>query len=650
MARKRILSSIALMVLILTSTVSVRAQKEKKASSTYLSKKPTKELELAKQHLDNQPVKAIELLSDFFKNNVKSITPQEEVELYQLLGQAHYNLEQYDLALQNFNKVESFSTPRSKLNKGRPVRIPERLYYEIGKVYLAQEDWNAAVKAINRFLTRYKQENSLKGEGLLALGHAHLGNGNLTEAMSSADQVVALGQKLGEGSLEDSGNLLKGRVLEERDEEGSLELYQQLLDDAVETRNINTNRNATEGISRVLDRQDDFQRKLDFRKEALQNSLIVQDTALQGDLNLEIAELYLSNDQAGEALPYLNSGLSVSNERGDIEQSLKASKTLSDVYAEQGDYSKALSNYEKYVALVDQQYEKKQQEIELSKKVLESLYDNRETIKLLEKDRELNASQIALLEQESSQKNLMIYGLLLLIVVILIAGFLLYRSSQQKRLANQLLTLKSLRSQMNPHFIFNALNSVNSFISKNDMRQANKYLSEFSRLMRIVMENSQSDFVPLTEEVSTLELYLKLEHFRFQDKFDYNFQVDEALLSEEYAMPPMLIQPFIENAIWHGLRYKEGKGQLVVKLLSQNNGLKMVIEDNGIGRKRSKALKTENQSQQKSTGMKNTQNRIALINDTYNSKIRLTITDLEGDATGTKVEVFLPKSLMLQPC
>ena len=455
---------------------------------------------------------------------------------------------------------------------------------------------------------------------------------------------------MGNDSLEGQGNLLKGRVLEERNEEESLELYQQLWDDAVETRDVNTNRNVTEAMGRVLDRQGDFQRKLDFKKEALQNSLIVQDTALQGNLNLEIAELYLSNDQAGEALPYLNSGLSVSNERGDIEQSLKASKTLSDVYAEQGDYSRALTNYERYVALVDQQYEKKQQEIELSQKVLESLYENRETIKLLEKDRELNASQIALLEQESSQKNLTIYGLLLLIIVILIAGFLLYRSSQQKRLANQLLTLKSLRSQMNPHFIFNALNSVNSFISKNDTRQANKYLSDFSRLMRIVLENSQSDFVPLTEEVDTLELYLKLEHFRFQDKFDYDFYTDETLLNEEYAMPPMLIQPFIENAIWHGIRYKEGKGKLVVKLLAENDGLKMVIEDNGIGRKQSKALKTENQSQQKSTGMKNTKDRINLINDTYNSKIRLNIADLEGEITGTRVEVFLPKSLMLQPC
>ena len=203
---------------------------------------------------------------------------------------------------------------------------------------------------------------------------------------------------------------------------------------------------------------------------------------------------------------------------------------------------------------------------------------------------------------------------------------------------------------MNPHFIFNALNSVNSFISKNDTRQANKYLSDFSRLMRIVLENSQSDFVPLTEEVDTLELYLKLEHFRFQDKFDYDFYTDETLLNEEYAMPPMLIQPFIENAIWHGIRYKEGKGKLVVKLLAENDGLKMVIEDNGIGRKRSKALKTENQSQQKSTGMKNTKDRINLINDTYNSKIRLNIADLEGEITGTRVEVFLPKSLMLQPC
>ncbi len=649
MAKKRITFFITT-ILLLVFLVSARAQKEKKASSTDFKTRSIKELEIAKQYIDNQPIKSIELLGQYFKSNVKRITPQEEVELYQLLGKAHYNLQQYDLALQNFKKVESFSTSRSKLTKRIPLRIPQSLYYDIGKVYLAQEDWNSAIQALNRFLGQYKSEDLLKGEGLLGLGQAHLGNGNFSEAMSYADKVIALAQALGNDSLEGQGNLLKGRVLEERNEEESLELYQQLWDDAVETRDVNTNRNVTEAMGRVLDRQGDFQRKLDFKKEALQNSLIVQDTALQGNLNLEIAELYLSNDQAGEALPYLNSGHSVSYERGDIEQRLKASKTLSDVYAEQGDYSRALTNYERYVALVDQQYEKKQQEIELSQKVLESLYENRETIKLLEKDRELNASQIALLEQESSQKNLTIYGLLLLIIVILIAGFLLYRSSQQKRLANQLLTLKSLRSQMNPHFIFNALNSVNSFISKNDTRQANKYLSDFSRLMRIVMENSQSDFVPLTEEVDTLALYLKLEHLRFQDKFEYDFQVNEALLNEEYAIPPMLIQPFIENAIWHGLRYKEGKGKLVVKLLAENDGLKMVIEDNGIGRKQSKALKTENQSQQKSTGMKNTKDRINLINDTYNSKIRLNIADLEGEITGTRVEVFLPKSLMLQPC
>ena len=117
---------------------------------------------------------------------------------------------------------------------------------------------------------------------------------------------------------------------------------------------------------------------------------------------------------------------------------------------------------------------------------------------------------------------------------------------------------------MNPHFIFNALNSVNSFIATNDERAANRYLSEFSGLMRAVLENSEEDFIPLSKEIELLQKYTKLEHFRFQDKFDYDILVDDAIPTNQFKIPPMLLQPYIENAVWHGLRYKKEKGFLTI--------------------------------------------------------------------------------------
>src|SRR5690606_21497967 len=126
------------------------------------------------------------------------------------------------------------------------------------------------------------------------------------------------------------------------------------------------------------------------------------------------------------------------------------------------------------------------------------------------------------------------------------SSWVIYNSSRKRRIANQVLALKSLRSQMNPHFIFNALNSVNNYISKNDERSANKYLSDFSRLMRTVMENSQHEFISLSTELNILQLYLSLEHSRFREKFDYELIVEDDVRPDQIEIPPMLIQPFIE--------------------------------------------------------------------------------------------------------
>jgi LytS/YehU family sensor histidine kinase len=302
--------------------------------------------------------------------------------------------------------------------------------------------------------------------------------------------------------------------------------------------------------------------------------------------------------------------------------------------------------------VVDTLYIRKEQEISRATRLNREIAATQNRITGLEQERELSQSKydLALAEQrlteESNKRQLwVIYSLLFGMLFMSLAAFFFYRSNQKQKLANNLLALKSLRSQMNPHFIFNALNSVNNYIAKHDERSANRYLSDFSTLMRSVLENSEEDFIPLTKELELLELYLKLEQSRFPDKFTYNMEVEDSINMEAYKLPPMLLQPYLENAIWHGLRYRESSGFLKIRLSQKNRDmLEICIEDNGIGRKKSAAIKTQHQKKQRSTAMGNIQKRIAILNDMYKNNIAVAVSDLNEDGTGTRVTLTLNKS------
>jgi LytS/YehU family sensor histidine kinase len=162
--------------------------------------------------------------------------------------------------------------------------------------------------------------------------------------------------------------------------------------------------------------------------------------------------------------------------------------------------------------------------------------------------------------------------------------------------------------------------------------------------MRSVLENSEEDFIPLANEIELLEMYTKLEHFRFKDKFDYEISVDENIMMNDFVIPPMLLQPYVENAVWHGLRYKEDKGKLDIKFRKvSEDTVKIIIEDNGIGRKKSKAFKTENQKKQKSKGMGNIQKRISILNEMYKDKVDVLVEDIFENEEGTRVVLMLKK-------
>ena len=387
------------------------------------------------------------------------------------------------------------------------------------------------------------------------------------------------------------------------------------------------------------------------QKVELKSEVINADTITAQRINYKIANAYIAQDKYEQAIPYLEKSIIAADTDDDLVVQKDATRKLSEVYENQGDFTKALATYQAYVSVVDTLYIRKEQEISRAARFNRELSTKQSRISGLEQARELSQSKydLAVTEQQLIQENnkrqkWVIYSLIFGLLLMGLATFFFYRSNQQQKLANNLLALKSLRSQMNPHFIFNALNSVNNYISKSDERSANRYLSEFSTLMRSVLENSEEDFIPLAKELDLLELYVKLEHSRFPDKFDYSIVLDERLEVAAFQIPPMLLQPYIENSIWHGLRYKEEKGFLKIELKQKNiETIEITITDDGIGRKKSAELKTQNQRKQKSKGMGNIKKRVAILNDMYTDKVAVDISDLEPDGSGTKVVFTLKK-------
>jgi LytS/YehU family sensor histidine kinase len=197
---------------------------------------------------------------------------------------------------------------------------------------------------------------------------------------------------------------------------------------------------------------------------------------------------------------------------------------------------------------------------------------------------------------------------------------------------------------MNPHFIFNSLNSINRFILQNNKAEATDYLTKFSRLIRIILNSSVSTTVSLTEDLETLHLYLELESLRFNNEFSYKITCDPEVDADFIRMPPMLLQPFVENAIWHGLMNKEGRGHLWININQKGNTLICTIADDGIGRKKAAELKGK-RGKHKSMGMNITESRIDLMNNINGENKAVEIRDLVdayGNGTGTEVIIKIP--------
>lgn len=384
-------------------------------------------------------------------------------------------------------------------------------------------------------------------------------------------------------------------------------------------------------ISKVYASENNLDKAIEITKNTITEAEKLGSVSQQIEQQQTLADLYFKNENQKDAIVLLEETYDLALKNGRTFDAKKAMLALSDYYRQQDNQAKAIELYDKFLNDFDRM-------IQADSSLVDSkiFQVTEEKIKQLEKER-------ALKDELITKKNKFNYVLIGSVILMLILLGLIAKALFSIKTKNKKIALQSLRREMNPHFIFNSLNSVNQFIAQNNELEANKYLTSYSNLMRNMMETSNKDFISLSNELEQIKKYLDLEHLRFQDKFDYKIVVDDDLDTDAILVPNMLIQPHLENAIWHGLRYRETKGKLRVTFTEENQLIKVSIEDDGIGVEKSKELKTQNQKVHESRGLNNVEERINLLNDLYHQQISYTITS-GTDGNGTSVTLYFSKT------
>lgn len=306
-----------------------------------------------------------------------------------------------------------------------------------------------------------------------------------------------------------------------------------------------------------------------------------------------------------------------------------------------GNSKMAIFMYKKYFSMRDSLYNG-----DIANKIAE--YQVRYDTK--SRENELMAAQLKMNEKDiRNQRVIIISAISLTVFLILVLGIIWYFQRKRHRMENQLefFKQKALQQLMNPHFLFNALNSIQYFILKNDTVTSHKYLTKLARLVRTFLNLSQFDFIAVEKEIETITLYLELESLRFDKKFVFSIQVEDEIDVVNDKIPVLLIQPFVENAILHGvLNRKEGKGIISVQFIQQKNHICCIVEDNGVGREESGNIYKTNKPDHKSMGTSITLKRLDLLKKLHKLEATFEYTDLKDDhnrAVGTRVRILIPK-------
>ena len=597
-----------------------------------------------------------------------------KAETFTKLGK-EYGEVHLDQAMMYFDKAIAIAT------KNNLSQILADAYNGKAVIYIKQGKNQSAIENLNKAVACYKKRNNKQGIASVYgnLGSLYFTIGNYKKSLELQLKCLKLEEeikdKLGQAiALEGIGGVYY--VLNDFTKTllwyiKALQLYQSIHKyDEASTVLLN--------IGLTYESMKDFKKGIEYTNQSIELATKInnKDVVANGYMNLGMLSEDVTN--YNQALLYHKKAVTLLNEIGNEYRSTDALSYIAHIYFLQKEYQKSIDFYQQFLAKAKQmkmpQYERtaleglsdcyaqlknyeKAYSYHKQFSILQDTLLNKEKSKQLVEmqtkfETEKKESENKLLKQQNqiqtlqiSKSRYYIIGVSIFSLFIIIIGLLIVRQNKLNTLQRTTqLEQQLLRSQMNPHFIFNSLIAIQSFIYKKDPKEAGRYLSDFAQLMRMILENSRMEYISLDKEIKTLKHYLELQKLRFEDHFTYNIIVSEQIDIDAIAIPPMLAQPFIENAIEHGIKNLNNPGKITIQLTKLNNNIAFEITDNGIGIAKAMELNSEKQKFQ-SFAITITDERLQLLNKGKVNKIKLAIEELKDNSNqilGTQVVFTVP--------
>lgn len=531
-------------------------------------------------------------------------------------------------------------------------------YNNIGNVNNNQGNYASALDNYLKSLKIREEigDKSGTGDSYNSIGTIYYTQGDYEKAFANYFKALKIREETGDkkrmsGSYNNIGNV----YIDKGDYEKAMNSHMKSLEINMEIGAKRGMAGSYSNIGMIYERQGNHEKALENHLKSLKLYEEIGEKKGIGISYTNIGNIYLMQNKLEESKKYLDQSLTIFKELGYKQGIKEAYSILSDLYEKKDDYKQSHNYYKKYIlyrdSLVNEETRKKTIQSQMN-------YD-------FEKKEAIAKSQQEVKELKDRNEKEIIYGVFVLLVVgcLIVVWFFIQRRKVDKMIAKQEKEaleknkfelelkwfnseLKALRSQMNPHFIFNCMASIQRFMIENDPASAAKFLSKFARLIRSILENSELAFISLDSELKMLEDYLDMEKLRFGKKFKYSISVDDSINPELIEIPSMLIQPYIENSIIHGIgprKDEDGKIELTFRIME--NVLLCEITDNGVGRKKATEIKSKMGLSHKSMGISILKERLELISAKENIDVYSLMIDLEDDnhvSLGTKVELKIP--------
>ncbi|MFT3682366.1 MAG: histidine kinase [Ferruginibacter sp.] len=555
--------------------------------------------------------------------------------------------------------IENYSKAAAKMEEIKATDLLKYVNSDIGNCYYKMGNYNKAIEFHLKSQKGAEEANDLQTQAI-SINNIALVNKAIKKYATAIEQYKKA-QQVYIAAKDSAGYAAAlqgiGIVYDLQDKSDSaMDCYHKALD--INLRN-GFKLNAAENYSNigvVYKDEGQYSRAYYYISKAIETFRELNRTANVKQAEINIGELICSAPDSffvannipaakkyDQAVSLFKAIIAYAEESEDLRLQAKGWEGLSVAYEKKGDYKSGYAALDKKQQLQDSLVNEEQIE-ETTKQADNFEFEKREAVTLAKHDLEI--------KQEQTIKRSITIGAAIILLGAF-ASFMFYkrkRDAVTRQREAEFKTevtnteMKALRSQMNPHFIFNSLNSIGDYIAKNNVQEADRYLGKFAKLMRMILENSEQKDVPLSSDLKALELYMQLEALRMNQKFTYEIKVDDDIDKDATLVPPLILQPFVENSIWHGIAQKEGKGKILICIKKENDDMiNCVVEDDGVGRKQNAAAKVVIPGSDKtSLGMKITQARIDILNKTKNSNAAVKLSDLEQ---GVRVEVKLPLAM-----